>query len=105
MALYTINECPCNSSICKGELNATFKETLKNEQTETTIRNVTCMIKGSQKSKNFSKTFCFLLNYLEHSEKFTQEMLEAYLELFTVLFLKSDDIVREIFMTDLLDLI
>lgn len=63
------------------------------------------MIKGSQKSVNFSKTFCFLLNYIEQCEDFTKELFEAHLELFTVLFIKSEDIVRDIFMADLEDII
>jgi len=32
-------------------------------------------------------------------------MLEAYLELFTVLFLKSDDVVKEVLLSDLFNLL
>lgn len=46
-----------------------------------------------------------LLTHLEHCEELTKPMLEAYLELFTVLFLKSDDVVKEVVTSDLISLL
>ena len=50
---------------------------------------------------NVWREFCIFISYLAENEEFTNEMLEAYLELFTVLYLKSDDIVKEVLLNDL----
>ena len=105
MQLFTSNECPCQSQVCKEELNCTFRDLVKQNATEMNVRDLICIVKGSQKSKNFSKIFCTLFSYLAHGENMTKPKLEAYLELFTVLTLKSDDIVKEVLMQDLIGLV
>jgi hypothetical protein len=103
--LYITNECTCSSKSCKQDLNNYFKELTKTDPSETVIRNLTCLMKGSQKSIHHAKIFCFLLGAISHCEQLSKEMLEAYLELFTVVYLKSDHFVQEILMLDLLDVL
>jgi hypothetical protein len=70
------------------------------------VRDFVCIIRGSQKSVHFSKIFCSLIQHLEHTKQLlTKDMLEAYLELFTVLFLKSDDCVKCVLLADLFSLL
>jgi hypothetical protein len=60
MQLFISNECPCQSQVCKEELNCTFRDLVKQNATEMNVRDLICIVKGSQKSKNFSKIFCTL---------------------------------------------
>lgn len=104
MPLFISNECPCQSSDCKTDLNNTFKELLRN-QSQNNIRDFTSMLKGTKKSEQHASIFCRLLTHLAFCEEFDKEMLEAYLELFTVLFLKSNNVFKEALLCDLYGLI
>ena len=106
MEFYARNECSCQSDTCKDALNQAFREFLKTHEKEGNIRDFISIITGTQKSTHSCKIFCFLLNHLEHYDGvLSKELFEAYLELFTVLFLKSEQVIKAVLIADLIDLL
>lgn len=77
-----------------------MKETLKGTITEQNLRHFISIIKGTKKDKKFSKKISVFLKLLQLHE-LPKDLLETCLELFTVLYLKSDQVVQAVLLKDM----
>ena len=80
-----------------------MKEFLKpdGEITSRLIRDVIQVVTGSAKSKNWGKIIAFFLRSLEHEFYKDRGLMDDLLELFVVLFLKSDEAVKVTLLVDI----
>lgn len=73
---------------------------MKTAHTAQIIQDFIPVMKGCPKSRNFSKTIKFLIQNLSlHS--IPSDLIDPYLELLTVLFLKSEDVMKMVLLKDI----
>ena len=65
------------------------------------IRDVIQIVTGSAKSRNYSKIIQYFLRSLEHETITDKGLMDDLLELFVVLFLKSDEAVKVTLLVDI----
>ena len=78
-----------------------YEKGVKGGITSRLIRDVIQIVTGSAKSRNYGKIILYFLRSLEH-ETFTDKgLMDDLLELFVVLFLKSDEAVKVTLLVDI----
>lgn len=69
------------------------------------LRDMININKGAQRSQKTAKQFCAIISHLVKHDFEKKEVFELYLELFTVMFLKSDELVKFVIVHDLNDVV
>lgn len=98
--LYGDNYCACQNKHCKGHLNNKFRTLLKvNQLSHPLLREFIQIITGSMMKKS-ATFFKYFFKFLEEQD-LNKELLDDLLQLFVVLFLKSEESVQVTVLEDL----
>ena len=98
--LYGDNYCSCDNEHCKAHLNSKMRVFLQTEKlTKPLLRELTQVIAGVKKIPS-AKLFRYLMKFLE-DQSLDKDLFDDLLQLFLVLFLKSEEAVKVTMLQDL----
>ena len=102
LGLYSNNECPCRDNPpCLKDLNSTIVKFMRNvKPCLSEVKEVLYLMKGSQKSMNIVKVIPSLLKFIILHD-ISKETLDCYLEVFTVVYLKAEEVFKRAVLYDL----
>ena len=103
LGLFANNECPCNDLKlnCKRELNTTMQQWFRNEHpTIADVKELLYLVKGTQKSMNVIKLVPYCLANIQDLN-LPKETFDCFLEVFTVVYLKSEEVFKRAVVADL----
>ena len=103
LGLFANNECPCNElkPNCRKELNITMQQWFRNEHpTIADVKELLYLVKGTQKSMNVIKLVPYCLANIQFLN-LPKETFDCFLEVFTVVFLKSEEVFKRAVVADL----